>query len=44
MLGYVLTRRKVWGLTLGFACYGYSNSLFANWLPTYFVQTRMRVC
>ena len=39
MLGYVLTRRKVWGLTLGFACYGYSNSLFANWLPTYFVQT-----
>jgi MFS transporter, ACS family, D-galactonate transporter len=39
MLGYVLTRRKVWGLTLGFACYGYSNSLFATWLPTYFVQT-----
>jgi hypothetical protein len=26
MLGYILTRRKVWGLTLGFACYGYSNS------------------
>jgi MFS family permease len=39
MLGYVLTRRNVWGLTLGFACYGYSNSMFANWLPTYFVQT-----
>jgi MFS family permease len=39
MLGYILTRRKVWGLTLGFACYGYSNSLFASWLPTYFVQT-----
>ena len=37
------TRRKVWGLTLGFACYGYSNSLFASWLPTYFVQT-MNVC
>ena len=39
MLGYLLTQRKVWGLTLGFACYGYSNSLFASWLPTYFVQT-----
>ena len=39
MLGYILARRKVWGLTLGFACYGYSNSLFASWLPTYFVQT-----
>jgi MFS family permease len=39
MLGYLLTRRKIWGLTLGFACYGYSNSLFATWLPTYFVQT-----
>ena len=39
MLGYVLQSRKVWGLTLGFACYGYSNSLFATWLPSYFVQT-----
>jgi len=39
MLCYVLGSRKVWGLTLGFACYGYSNSLFATWLPTYFVQT-----
>ena len=40
MLGYVLSRRKVWGLTLGFACYGYSNSMFSSWLPTYFVQTQ----
>lgn len=39
MLLYVLRQRKVWGLTLGFACYGYSNSLFASWLPTYFVHT-----
>lgn len=39
MLLYLLRQRKVWGLTLGFACYGYSNSLFASWLPTYFVQT-----
>jgi MFS transporter, ACS family, D-galactonate transporter len=40
MLGYLLGRRKVWGLTLGFACYGYSNSMFASWLPIYFVQTQ----
>jgi ACS family D-galactonate transporter-like MFS transporter len=40
MLLYVLRSRKVWGLTLGFACYGYSNSMFASWLPTYFVQTQ----
>jgi MFS family permease len=40
MLGYVLSRRRVWGLTLGFACYGYSNSMFSSWLPTYFVQTQ----
>ena len=40
MLGYVLSRRKVWGLTLGFACYGYSNSMFSAWLPIYFVQTQ----
>jgi MFS family permease len=40
MLGYVLRRRKVWGLTLGFACYGYSNSMFASWLPIYFVRTQ----
>ena len=39
MLGYVLTQRKVWGLSLGFACYGYSNSLFQSWLPSYLVQT-----
>jgi MFS transporter, ACS family, D-galactonate transporter len=39
MLGYLLTQRKVWGLSLGFACYGYSNSLFQSWLPSYLVQT-----
>ena len=39
MLGYVLMQRKVWGLSLGFACYGYSNSLFQSWLPSYLVQT-----
>lgn len=39
MLGYLLTKRKVWGLTLGFAAYGYSFYLFLTWLPGYLVQT-----
>jgi MFS transporter, ACS family, D-galactonate transporter len=38
MLGYVIGRRKVWGLTIGFACYGYSFALFSTWLPNYFVR------
>ena len=39
MLGYLLRRRKVWGLTIGFACYGYSFALFLTWLPSYLVET-----
>ncbi|KQV61567.1 MULTISPECIES: MFS transporter [unclassified Duganella] len=39
MLGYLLTRRKVWGLTIGFAAYGYTFYLFLTWLPGYLVQT-----
>jgi D-galactonate transporter len=39
MLGYLLRNRKVWGLTLGFAAYGYSFYLFLTWLPNYLVQT-----
>lgn len=39
MLGYLLTRRKVWGLTVGFSAYGYSFYLFLTWLPGYLVQT-----
>lgn len=39
MLGYLLGRRKVWGLTLGFAAYGYSFYLFLTWLPNYLVQS-----
>lgn len=39
MLGYLLTRRKVWGLTIGFSAYGYSFYLFLNWLPEYLVHT-----
>lgn len=39
MLGYLLRNRKVWGLTIGFAAYGYSFYLFLTWLPNYLVQT-----
>ncbi len=37
MLGYLLKNRKVWGLTIGFAAYGYSFYLFLTWLPGYLV-------
>jgi len=39
MLGYLLRSRKVWGLTIGFAAYGYSFYLFLTWLPNYLVET-----
>ncbi|WP_116142216.1 MFS transporter [Trinickia diaoshuihuensis] len=39
MLGYLLKKSKVWGLTIGFAAYGYSFYLFLTWLPGYLVQT-----
>ena len=39
MLGYLLRRRKVWGLSVGFAAYGYCFYLFLTWLPGYLVQT-----
>ena len=38
MLGYLLRSPKVWGLTIGFAAYGYSFYLFLTWLPGYLVQ------
>lgn len=38
MLGYLLTTRKVWGVTIGFAAYGYSFYLFLTWLPAYLVR------
>jgi sugar phosphate permease len=38
MLGYLLRNRKVWGLTIGFAAYGYSFYLFLTWLPSYLVS------
>jgi ACS family D-galactonate transporter-like MFS transporter len=38
MLGYLLSSRKVWGLTIGFAAYGYSFYLFLTWLPGYLIH------
>jgi MFS family permease len=38
MLGYLLSSRKVWGLTIGFAAYGYTFYLFLTWLPGYLVR------
>jgi ACS family D-galactonate transporter-like MFS transporter len=38
MLGYLLRTRKIWGLTIGFAAYGYSFALFLTWLPNYLVR------
>lgn len=38
MLRYLLTTRKVWGLSLGFGAYGYCLYLFLTWLPGYLVQ------
>ncbi|GMA63601.1 MFS transporter [Alicyclobacillus fastidiosus] len=34
-LMFVLSQRKIWGLTLGFTAYGYSFYLFLTWLPGY---------
>lgn len=39
MLAYLLKSRKIWGLSLGFAAYGYCFYLFLTWLPGYLVQT-----
>ena len=39
MLAHLLRSRKVWGLSIGFAAYGYCFYLFLTWLPGYLVQT-----
>ncbi len=39
MLRYLLGKAKVWGLTIGFAAYGFSFYLFLTWLPSYLVST-----
>jgi sugar phosphate permease len=36
---YLLGRAKIWGLTIGFAAYGYSFYLLLTWLPGYLVKT-----
>ncbi len=41
-LGFLLRQRKIWGLTLGFAAYGYSFYLFLTWLPGY-LQTALHM-
>ncbi len=38
MLLYLLGTAKIWGLTIGFAAYGYSFALFLTWLPGYLVR------
>jgi sugar phosphate permease len=35
LLNYLLRSRKVWGLSLGFACYSYAFAFFISWLPAY---------
>lgn len=39
MLAYLLRSRKIWGLSIGFAAYGYCFYLFLTWLPGYLVHT-----
>jgi MFS family permease len=39
LLKYLLVNRKVWGLTIGFAAYGFTFYLFLTWLPGYLVET-----
>jgi sugar phosphate permease len=41
-IAFLLTQRKVWGLTLGFAAYGYTFYLFLTWLPGY-LQSQMHM-
>jgi MFS transporter, ACS family, D-galactonate transporter len=38
-LAYLLSQRKVWGLTIGFAAYGYLFAFLLTWLPTYLQNT-----
>jgi ACS family D-galactonate transporter-like MFS transporter len=38
-LGYLLSKSKVWGLTIGFSAYGYLFGLLITWLPSYLKST-----
>ncbi|MFL5627046.1 MAG: MFS transporter [Ktedonobacteraceae bacterium] len=39
-LRFLLSQRKIWGLTLGFTAYNYAFNLFLVWLPGY-LQTQL---
>jgi sugar phosphate permease len=39
-LAYLLARRKVWALALGFAAYNYTFYLLLTWLPSYLSMAR----
>lgn len=41
-LGFLLSQPKVWGLTIGFAAYGYTFYLLLTWLPGY-LETQMHM-
>ena len=38
-LGFLLKQAKIWGMTIGFAAYGYSFYLLLTWLPGYLQKT-----
>ena len=38
-LGYLLRQPKIWGLSVGFAAYGYLFALLLTWLPGYLQST-----
>jgi len=42
MLLYLLSQTKVWGLSIGFAAYGYSFYLYLTWLPA-FIASKLHV-
>ncbi|MFT8776321.1 MAG: MFS transporter [Gluconacetobacter liquefaciens] len=37
-LPYLLRQKKIWGIILGFAAYGYFFTLFLTWMPNYLVR------
>jgi MFS transporter, ACS family, D-galactonate transporter len=39
MLALLLRSKKLWGVSIGFAAYGYCFYFFLTWLPGYLVQT-----
>jgi len=39
VLALLLRSRKLWGVSIGFAAYGYCFYFFLTWLPGYLVQT-----